>query len=80
MEKILFIYNPNAGKGLIKEHLADVLNIISNAGYEMVVYPTKANKDAYEKVKNFTEDYARVICSGGDGTLDDVVTGMMARN
>lgn len=80
MEKILFIYNPNAGKGLIKEHLADVLTIISDAGYEMVVYPTKANKDAYEKVKNFTEDYARVICSGGDGTLDEVVTGMMARN
>ena len=79
MEKILFIYNPNAGKGLIKEHLADVLDIISNAGYEIVVYPTKAAKDAFEKVKNFTDDYVRVICSGGDGTLDEVVTGMMER-
>lgn len=79
MEKILFIYNPNAGKGFIKSKLADVLDIISKAGYEIVVYPTQGYKDAYHKVKDFTEDYARVICSGGDGTLDEVVTGMMMR-
>lgn len=79
MEKILFIYNPNAGKGLIKSKLADVLDILSKAGYELVVYPTKGYKDAYHKVMNFEEDYARVICSGGDGTLDEVVTGMMGR-
>ena len=33
----------------------------------------------YYKVKTFTEEYDRVICSGGDGTLDEVVTGMMKR-
>ena len=45
----------------------------------MVVYPTQKYKDAYYKVKTFTEEYDRVICSGGDGTLDEVVTGMMKR-
>lgn len=45
----------------------------------MVVYPTVKYKDAYYKVKTFTEEYDRVICSGGDGTLDEVVTGMMKR-
>lgn len=79
MEKILFIYNPNAGKGLLKPKLADVLDILSKADYEIVVYPTKGYKDAYYKVKNFEDEYERVVCSGGDGTLDEVVTGMMGR-
>jgi len=79
MKRVLFIYNPNAGKGLLKPKLSDILDIIVKAGYEVVVYPTQSYKDAYKKVKSFTEDYDRVICSGGDGTLDEVVTGMMKR-
>ena len=76
MKKALFIYNPNAGKGLLKPKLSDIIDIIVKAGYEVVVYPTQKYKDAYYKVKTFTEEYDRVICSGGDGTLDEVVTGM----
>ena len=79
MKKALFIYNPNAGKELLKPKLSDILNIIVKAGYEVVVYPTQSYKDAYRKVVSFTEKYDRVICSGGDGTLDEVVTGMMER-
>lgn len=79
MKKALFIYNPNAGKGLLKPKLSDIIDIIVKAGYEVVVYPTQKYKDAYYKVKTFTEPYDRVICSGGDGTLDEVVTGMMKR-
>lgn len=79
MKKILFIYNPNAGKGLIRSKLADIMDVISKADYEIVIYPTKGYKDAYYKVLNCEEEYDRVICSGGDGTLDEVVTGMMGR-
>ena len=79
MKKTLFIYNPNAGKELLKPKLSDILDIIVKAGYEVVVYPTQSYKDAYRKVVSFTEKYDRVICSGGDGTLDEVVTGMMER-
>ena len=38
MKKLLFIYNPNAGKGLIKPKLSDVLDIFVKAGYEVTVY------------------------------------------
>ena len=79
MKRVLFIYNPNAGKGLLKSKLSDIMDIIVKAGYELVVYPTQKYKDAYHKVSTFTEQYDRVICSGGDGTLDEVVTGMMMR-
>lgn len=80
MKRMLFIYNPNAGKGLLKAKLSDVLDIMVKAGYEVVVYPTQSYKDAYRKVVHMDKDYDIVVCSGGDGTLDEVVTGMMKRD
>ena len=80
MKRMLFIYNPNAGKGLLKAKLSDVLDIMVKAGYEIVVYPTQSYKDAYRKIVHIDEDYDIVVCSGGDGTLDEVVTGMMKRD
>ncbi len=79
MKKMLFVYNPNAGKGLLKPLLADVLDIFAQADYELTVYPTQAYKDAYRKIKKMEDGYDLVVCSGGDGTLDEVVTGMMKR-
>lgn len=80
MKKMLFIYNPNAGKGLLKAKLSDVLDIMVKAGYELTVYPTQSYKDAYRKVVHMGKGYDMVVCSGGDGTLDEVVTGMMKRD
>ncbi len=80
MKRMLFIYNPNAGKGLLKAKLSDVLDIMVKAGYEVVVYPTQSYKDAYRKVVHMEKGYDMVVCSGGDGTLDEVVTGMMKRD
>lgn len=80
MKRLLFIYNPHAGKGLLKPRLAEIIDILVKAEYEVVVYPTQAYKDGYRKVKECQMDqYHLVVCSGGDGTLDEVVTGMMER-
>lgn len=79
MKKLLFIYNPNAGKGLLKPKLSDILDIFVKAGYEVTVYPTQKYRDGYRKVARFEGDYDLLVCSGGDGTLDEVVTGMMQR-
>ncbi|BDF35235.1 diacylglycerol kinase [Lachnospiraceae bacterium] len=80
MKRLLFIYNPHAGKGLLKPKLSDVIDIFVKAGYEVVAYPTQAYRDAYKKVLRYEVDaYDLVVCSGGDGTIDEVVTGMMQR-
>ncbi|MFR9272469.1 YegS/Rv2252/BmrU family lipid kinase [Clostridium sp. AF15-17LB] len=80
MKRLLFIYNPHAGKGLLKPKLSDVIDIFVKAGYEVVTYPTQAYRDAYKKVLRYEVDsYDLVVCSGGDGTIDEVVTGMMQR-
>ena len=47
------------------------------AGYEVTIHSTQDREDAMQKVKNETKNYDLVICSGGDGTLDEAVTGMM---
>lgn len=74
---MLFIYNPKAGKALIRNHLVDILDVFVKDGYEVTVYPTQARGDAIKKTKKKKEKYDIVVCSGGDGTLDEVFTGMM---
>ena len=79
MKKMLFIYNPNAGTGTLKPKLSDVLDIFTKGGYEVTVYPTQKPHDAVEKIRSFREEYDLLVCSGGDGTLDEAVTGMQLR-
>lgn len=74
---MLFIYNPKAGKALIRNHLVDILDVFVKDGYEVTVYPTQARGDAIKKTKKIKDKYDIVVCSGGDGTLDEVFTGMM---
>lgn len=76
VKKLLFVFNPKSGMGLIKNHLVDIVDIMVKAGYDPTVYPTQARGDATRKVKEDGADYDRIVCSGGDGTLDEVVTGM----
>lgn len=79
MKKMLFIYNPNSGTGALKPRLSDVLDIFVKGGYEVTVYPTQRYHDALTKVLAYKEHYDLVVCGGGDGTLDEVVTGMVRR-
>lgn len=76
-KKMLFIYNPRAGKAQIRSNLLDIIDIFVKAGYEVTAYPTQASGDAVKAVKARRAGYDIVVCSGGDGTLDEVVTGMM---
>lgn len=76
-KKLLFIYNPKAGKAQIKSKLADILDIFAEAEYEITVVPTRKRDDARLAIAGRSKKYDLVVCSGGDGTLDEVVTGMM---
>ena len=73
MKKMLFVYNPNAGKGLLKPKLADVLDIFVKAGYEVVVYPTQGYRDGYKKIRSMEDKFDLVVCSGGDGSLNEMI-------
>ena len=80
MKKLLFVYNPRAGKEMLKPRLSDVLDIFVKAGYEVTVHPTQAYRDAYYQIKEYeVGKYDLIACSAGDGTIDEVATGMMKR-
>lgn len=76
-QRLLFIFNLRSGKGKIKENLAEIVDIMVKAGWEVTVYTTQCQGDAVEKARLEAGEYDRIVCSGGDGTLDEVVTGMM---
>jgi len=77
-KKMLFIYNPRAGKAKIRSNLLDIIDIFTKADYEVTAYPTQSKGDGRIAVaERKIGYYDLVVCCGGDGTLDEVVTGMM---
>ncbi|MCR4695231.1 MAG: YegS/Rv2252/BmrU family lipid kinase [Pseudobutyrivibrio sp.] len=76
-KRLLFIVNPKSGKGQIKSYLTDILDIMIKAGFEVSVHITQSRGDATLKTIQEAENYDRIVCSGGDGTLDEVIAGMM---
>ena len=76
-KKVLFIVNPKSGKGSIRSKLLDIVDIFVKAGFDLTLYISQSAGDARAKAKEVEGRYELVICSGGDGTLDEVISGMM---
>ncbi len=77
MKKLLFVFNPYSGKAQVKNNLFEITDIFTKAGYNATVYPTQAVSDCYEKIKSEASDYDLVVVSGGDGTLNEAVSGIL---
>ncbi len=75
MKRLLFIINPKAGRTAIRSDIFEIIMIFSEAGYEVVTYPTKDAQDAERKICADGADYDMIVCAGGDGTLDNTVCG-----
>lgn len=78
MKKLFFIFNPRSGKEQIRTKLLDILDIFVKAGFQVSVYVTQAPQDAIREVKRHGRGKQLIVCSGGDGTLNEVITGMMS--
>lgn len=79
-KKLLFVFNPHSGKAQIRTQIFEIVDTMVKADYEVTIYPTQASGDATQKVEQEAGNYDLVVCSGGDGTLDEAVTGMMHRD
>jgi len=77
MKKILFIFNPRSGKAQIRNKLMDILDIFTKAGYELLVHVTQRTGDAMEAAAAYGDRVDLVVCSGGDGTLNETISGLM---
>lgn len=76
MKKILFIYNPVSGKGVMKSKLSYIIETISKEGIVTTI-PTSKRGDGTKLVEKYMKDFDMVVCAGGDGTLNEVTTGYM---
>ena len=79
-KKLLFVFNPLAGKGLVKANLCDLIDIFTKGGFEVTAYPTQAPMDGYKKVRENAGGYDLIVASGGDGTLSEVVKALMEQD
>ena len=78
MKKMLFIFNPRSGRERLRTKLLDILDLFVKAGYEVTVHVTQSAGDAHKQVEKKGGGVELLVCSGGDGTLNEVVSGMMA--
>jgi YegS/Rv2252/BmrU family lipid kinase len=78
-KKLLFIYNPMAGKSKIKTSLSSIIEFFGKNNFEVVIYATTGKKDAKKIIHDCLsrDNYELVVCSGGDGTLNEVISGVM---
>lgn len=77
MKKLLFIFNPTSGKARIKNQLFDIVNYYTQNDYMVTVVPTQYTRHVYEVLKNHQNFYDMIICSGGDGTLNEAISGII---
>lgn len=78
MKKLLFVFNPFAGKGVIKNNLFDIVDIFTKKDYDVTVYPTQYAGDGGRKLREDAAQYDLVVASGGDGTLSEAVSAMIS--
>ncbi len=78
MKRLLLIVNPCSGKAKMRSSLLSVVQTLSDGGYDVTVYPTKDKGDATEKIcKIDKNEFEKIVVCGGDGTLNEVITGIM---
>ena len=78
MQRLLLIINPCAGTKRIVRYLPEIIDLFRRHGFENTVYLTVAQADATEIVRERGADFDRIVCCGGDGTFNEVLTGMLS--
>ena len=76
-KKLLFFVNPKAGHSEIRGSLMQVIQTLTAGGYEVTVHPTSAPRDLTRQIEKRAADFDLVVCTGGDGTLNEAVSGLM---
>ena len=75
MKRLLLIMNPASGTRKANPHLSEILSIFSQADYECAVWMTQKRGDATELTALRGAEADLIVCIGGDGTFNEVVTG-----
>ncbi len=76
-KKLMMIINPAAGRSAYKTNLPDALQLLDSKGYQTTLFFTKGRGDATEIARRNAENFDVAVCIGGDGTLSEMLSGLM---
>ena len=76
-KRLMLIVNPMAGRGAYKNNFAEAMQLLSNGGYTTTLFFTRSRGDATRFAAEHARQYDAVACIGGDGTLSEVLAGLM---
>ncbi len=76
-KKLMLIINPAAGRGGYKQNFGEALNVLDRGGYTSTLFFTTGPKEATRITIDHAAEYDTVACIGGDGTLSEVMAGLM---
>lgn len=77
MKKMLFIMNPYSGQRRAFRYLADIIALFNRADYDVTTYMTGGQGDATQAAARLAGDVDLIVCCGGDGTLNETVSGIL---
>ena len=77
MKKVLIIINPRSGTMRANKYLLDIAEQFVIEGYMPTVMVTTKQGDGIEYVKEYAKDFDLLTCIGGDGTFNEIVSGMV---
>ncbi|WP_026895150.1 diacylglycerol/lipid kinase family protein [Clostridiisalibacter paucivorans] len=78
MKKVRIIYNPSSGRQIMEKRIDMICKILINKGYIIGKFATKKKNDAMnETIKCCKEDWDIIIACGGDGTVNEIATGIL---
>lgn len=75
---MLFLFNIKAGTSGIRNKTADIIDIFTRGGYDVLAHPSQSATDMEEIVKARGNEFDVVVTCGGDGSLNDTINGLMA--
>ncbi|MCD8083625.1 MAG: YegS/Rv2252/BmrU family lipid kinase, partial [Clostridiales bacterium] len=76
-KRMLLIINPKSGRGQIRSRLLEALDVFTKNGWRVQVYVTQRPLDARDMAAKEGGHCDLIVCCGGDGTLNETVSGMM---
>lgn len=76
-QKLLLIMNPVAGTKKPNKHLTEILSMFCDNGYECFVQMTTRDYGADQVVRDYAKGKDLVVCIGGDGTFNEMVSGLI---
>lgn len=77
MKRMLLVVNPSAGQKRVKRYMTEIIDIFNRAEYQVDVHITARQGEAIQVVQQRAIEKDIVVCAGGDGTLNETITGIL---